>query len=351
MIPYLEIKDHYTLKTIALVEPQECWFELSYQNVGEFEVYCRATSANLRALQKGRFVKLPNKRFIWYITAVRYTFTAGGARMILAHGYEAKWLLKRRCILTPIEMDGTITSALYWLVNNAMGAVAQDARRIVNFTVDTNELPIAIKSRQLPRDNLLEYTNRVLKAYDCGATVVFENNMLKYQIFKGEVRTDSVRFSQSLDNLLSSEYLTDDSEVATFALVVSTVDDTDYTTGTYYTNAVGIDLAEIIIKSDLSTTYENANGEELETSPTSDLYKGWQIEEAKTELANHVTLEEISGNVDLVNSHYVFDVDFFIGDMVQVKDEYFNFSLNTRISKYTIKQDANGYGEEAEYGG
>jgi hypothetical protein len=37
--------------------------------------------------------------------------------------------------------------------------------------------------------------------------------------------------------------------------------------------------------------------------------------------------------------------------MVRVQDEYFNFYINTKISKYTFKQDANGYGEEAEYGG
>ena len=71
MIPYVEIKDKYSLKTIALVEPQECWFELSYQDVGECEIYCRASKENLEALQKGRYVKLQNKKFIWIITAVR----------------------------------------------------------------------------------------------------------------------------------------------------------------------------------------------------------------------------------------------------------------------------------------
>ena len=350
MIPYVEIKDKYNLKTVAIVEPQECWFELSYQDVGEFEVYCRASQANLKALQKGGYVKLPNKRFIWVITAVRYTFTAGGARMIIAKGYEAKWLLKKRCILTPVALDGNITSALYGLVNNAMGTGASADRKIKGFTVDTNELVIDIKARQTPRANLLEYANDVLKSYDCGSIVVFENGGLKYKVFKGEVKTDSVRFSQSLDNLLASEYLTDDAEIATSALVVSTVDDTDYTQ-THDTGKTGIDRAEIVVKSELSTTYDNANGEEQEIAPKSDTFKGWQIEEGKTELAKHIAIEEISGEIDIACSCFAFDQDFFIGDMVKIQDDYFNFSLNTRISKYTIKQDANGYGEEAEYGG
>lgn len=350
MIPYVEIKDKYTLNTIALVEPQECWFELSYQDVGEFEIYCRASKANLQALQKGRYAKLPNKRFIWVITAVRYTFTAGGARMIIAKGYEAKWILSKRCILTPVELDGNITSALYGLVNHALGTGASVARKIEGFTVDTNELLIDIQARQTPRGNLLEYANGVLKAYNCGSLVVFENGGLKYQIFTGANKTQSVRFSQSLDNLLSSEYLTDDAEIATSALVVSTVDDVDYTQ-THDTGATGIDRAEIIVESNLSTKYEDANGNEQETTPTSALFRGWQIEEGKTELAKHIAIEDISSVIDIVNSNYIFDEDFFIGDIVKVKDEYFNFAINTRIIKYTFKQDANGYGEEAEYGG
>jgi hypothetical protein len=349
MIPYLEIRDKYTLKTVAPVEPQECWFELSYQDVGEFEIYCRASKANLKALQKGRYVTIPNKRFIWVITSVRYTFTAGGARMISATGYEAKWLLNKRCILTPKELSGTITKAVYGLVNHNLGEGANAARKIIGFTVDTNDLLIDITGTQAPRANLLEFVNPLLKQYNCGSIVEFVNGKLVYKIFTGEVRTNSVRFSQSLDNLLSSEYLTDDTEVATSALVVSTVEDVDYTK-TYDTGATGIDRAEILVESNVSTKYEDADGNEQETTPNSALYQGWLFEEGKTKLAEHTTIEEINGEIDIANSNYIFDADFFIGDMVKIQDEYFNFYINSRIAKYTIKQDANGYGEEAEYG-
>lgn len=368
MIPYVEIKDKYTLKTVAMVEPQECWFELSYQDIGEFEVYCRASSANLKALQKGRYAKIPNKRFIWVITSVRYTFSAGGTRMILAKGYEAKWLLSKRCILTPKELQGTITSAVYGLVNHALGTGANVARKISDnngnnkFFVDTNDLLIDISGTQAPRANLLEFVSSLLKQYNCGSIVEFENDVLKYRIFTGAVKTNSVRFSQSLDNLLSSEYLTDDTDIATSALVVSTFDETytvndvEYKRTVDYTNevdngATGIDRAEIVVESKLATKYEDTNGEEKETTPDSALYKGWQTEEGKTKLAEHITIEEINGEIDIANSNYIFDDDFFIGDMVRVQDEYFNFFVNPRITKYTFKQDAERYGEEAEYGG
>lgn len=361
MIPYVEIKDKYTLKTVALVEPQECWFELSYQDVGEFEIYCRASKENLKVLKKGQFVKLPNKRFIWVITAVKYGFTAGGARMISATGYEAKWLLNKRCILAPKELSGTITQAVYGLVNSAMGSSANDKRKILGFTVDANDLLVDISGTQAVRGNLLEFANNLLKAYNCGSIVEFVSGTLKYRIFTGEVKNRSVKFSQSLDNLLSTEYLTDDASIATYAQVVSTFEETETVGGTEYKHKVdyvqevdegarGIDRAEIVVESNLATKYEDANGVEQETTPDSELYKGWQTEEGKNKLAEHIAIEEIGGEIDLVNSNYIFDEDFFIGDIVRIQDEYFNFFIDTKISKYTIKQDANGYGEDAEYG-
>ena len=357
MIPYVEIRDKYTLKTVALVEPQECWFELSYNDCGEFEVYCNATQRNLIALQKGRYVTIPNKRFIWVITSVRYTFAAGGARMISAKGYEAKWLLNKRCILTPKELQGTIQSAIYGLVNHALGTGANAARKIVGFTVDTtNDLLIDITGTQATRGNLFEFVNNLLKIYNCGSIVELVNGVLKYRVFTGEVKNNRVRFSQSLNNLLSSEYLTDDTKVATSVLVVSTVEDVEYEKD-YNSNTelTGIDRAEIVVESNLSTEYEPADGGEklkLDLTNENDMatYYGWLEEEGKTKLAELKTIEEVTGEIDIINSKYEFDQDFFIGDIVRVQDEYFNFGFNTKIIKYTIKQDAKGYGEEASYG-
>lgn len=349
MIPYIEILDKYTLKKFALVEPKECWFELTYYDIGEFEIYCRASAKNLRNLKKGHYVRIPNKRFIWVITSVRYTYNAEGARMILVSGKEAKWLLKKRVIQTPLELQGTITSAVYGLVLKNMGFNATPSRKINDFTVDINNILIDISGTQATRGNLLDFINNLLKTYNCGHQVIYDYGWLKYKILNGVVR-NNVTFSQSLDNLLSTEYFSNDEDIATSALVVSTVEDVDYMQ-TVDTGAEGIDRAEILVNSNLSTKYTDADGVKRETPPTSELYKGWQIEEGRNELSKHIAIEEISGSIDLVNSKYMFDSDFYVGDIVKIKDEYYDFSINARITKYTISQIGIKYTEEAEYGG
>lgn len=357
MIPYVEIIRETadgSLKTFSFIEPSECWFELKYHGFGEFELYCPATKKNLTALKKGYYVKIPNRRFGWCITSVQYDYKAeSGVRMISAKGFELKWLLKKRIIQKPVQLSTNLFQAVHGLVNANIGEGASPERKLPFFKSVQNSESITIPDTQAPRGNLGEYVDTLLTAHSCGFTAFFEKGgantyQIIFEAYKGQNRANSVRFSQSFDNLLSSSYYSSDEDVGTFALVVSKIDDVDYTKEVD-TGAVGSKRNEILVESNLSTKYEDANGEEKETTPTSTLYQGWQEEEGKNKLAEHTTKEEVSGEIDLQNSLFAFDEDFFLGDLVRVQDEYFDFYLDTRIAKATIKQDSSGYGEEIEY--
>ena len=352
MIPYVELIDKTSLKQYALIEPTECWFELDYYEAKEFQIDCRATKENLAAVKKGQYVKIPNRPYIWIIVSVEYTYDAHGTRKISAKGYDAKWLLKKRLTLAydelPYELPNDIASAVYKLVNRNLGSEASDARKIPNFNVELSSTTETIESTQATRTNLLEFVNNLLKTYKYGSIVTFEGGAFHYRIFKGNDKRESVKFSQSFDNLLSSRYYTNDENQATYALVVSKIDDIDYQEQ-YHTGKNGLDRSEILIESNLSTKYTDENGEEKEVAPTSNKYKQWQQEEGKTKLTEHITVEEVSGEIDIENSIYQFESDFFLGDIVGIQDEYFNLYSTARILKITIKQDAKGYGEEIDY--
>ena len=352
MIPYIEIIDKETLKVIALVEPNECWFEISYFEVGECELYCAALSTNLANLLKGNYLKIPNKPYIWVITSLNYTYV-DGVPMIDAKGYEAKWLLSKRVIRAPIELPNQVALAVEQLVYNNLGAGAAAVRQIDSFSVYTSGITTTLADTQGARANLMEFVNNLLKTYNLGSIVLYENETLIYKVIQGQDLSASIRFSQSLDNLLSSSYYTDDSNIGTNALVVSTVDDVDYTQ-IYDEGATGVDRAEILINSNLSTEYTPVGATDpvkLDlTNPTDlALYYSWLQQEGRTGLSDHVENNEVSSTLDLVNSNYEFSNDYFIGDLVGVIDEYFNYNAAARIIKFTFKQDSGGYGEEAEY--
>lgn len=352
MIPYVEIIDKTTLKVTALVEPQECWFELSYFDVGSCELYCVALPTNLANLLKGNYLKIPNKPYIWVITSLNYSYK-DGVPMIDAKGYEAKWLLNKRVIRAPIELPNQVALAVEQLVYNNLGAGAATVRQIAGFNVYTSGITTTLADTQGARANLLEFVNNLLKTYSLGSIVTYENEQLLYKVIQGQDLSASVRFSQSLDNLIESSYLTDDSKIGTNALVVSTVNDEDYWQ-VYDEGVTGVDRAEILINSNISTEYTPQGASDpvkLDlTNPTDlALYYSWLQQEGRTGLAEYIESNEVSSTLDLVNSNYEFNNDYFIGDIVGVRDEYFNYNAAARIIKFTFKQDSNGYGEEADY--
>ena len=159
-----------------------------------------------------------------------------------------------------------------------------------------------------------------------------------------------------MDNLISSDYKANSEDVKTACQVVSTFtekDDQDENISIDYVQmfdkgATGIDRHEMTIQSNLSTKYTDDQGQEQETTPTSNLYKGWQQEEGKNKLAEQILKREFNGVIDMEHSQFEFGADFFIGDLVKVRDEHFGIEANARILKYTFKIEST-YGEVCDY--
>jgi hypothetical protein len=368
MIPYVEVIEKYSLKSFALIEPSECWFEISYFDLGQFEIYTFANSNNLAALKNGNYIKIPNKPYLWIIKSVQYTYNAEGARMIDVKGYEAKWLLNQRIVLAPVQLSTDLATAVYELVIKNLGNRALAPRIINGFNVIRPTFNITIEQTQASRGNLWDLVQELLKSNGCGCFTTFENGQITFRAIQGTDKSNSIVFSQSMDNLISSDYYLNSENYKTYCRVVSTFSeenedgesvDVDYVQD-YNKGGQNIDRYEMLLESNLSTKYIDDNGEEQEVSPSSSLYQSWQQQEGKNTLADKIIDKEFNGEIDIKFSQYQFvdpttpledsTYSYFIGDYVKIKDEYFNFEQSTRVTKYTFKQDSSGYGEEASYG-
>lgn len=363
MIPYIEALAWNAEKTalfpVSLVEPSECWFEVSYYGLGECEIYAPASGANLVALQKGRFVKMPHVGFLWVLISVEYHFSADGARMISARGIEAKSVAGKRIIRDPLALKSAddLRAAMNTLFALNIGADASAARQIGGFVYDFSALSGKETAAQATRENLLTYTQALLKTYGVGTiSTVNAAGKILFEAIEGQNKSGTVIFSQSFDNLISATFFTSDENKKTNAQIVSTFsqDDESVEYVQYQPaedgGASGIDRAELIVQANLSTKLKQEDGTEIDIAPTDDEYIAMQKAEGAAALGEHQTVTEFNGEIDLAHSGYTFGVDFNIGDLVAIRDEYFGISSTARVTKYTFKQDAGGYGEQAEYG-
>lgn len=350
MIPYIEILDKYTRLSFELVEPAEFWCELEYYGEGEFEIYARATERNLACLSNGHYVKIPQKPYLFVIEKVEKTFDAERGLMISATGRQAKAILGKRIINEQTQLANDLKTTVYSLVNKHAGAnVTAQNRRILGLETVASTVAETTGATQVSYENLLTFTDELLKSKECGAEIYIDGTALKYRVYKGEDKSETVIFSQMFDNLLSSAYSVDESNYKNYAYIGGEGEGTGRVFANVGVFNSGIDLCEVFVDArDISSKYKDESG--VEHTADAQTYKGWLQERGVIALAEYSRVETFNGDIDTTNNTYVFGVDYYLGDRVRVQDNRLGIYITPRILKYTINQTANEYAEKIEYG-
>lgn len=357
MIVYIEVRDKYSRLPFATIEPAECWFELAYYGVGDFQVYTRATKTALASLKEGNYITLPHKPFVWVIENVEQKYVAGRGYMISATGRQAKAILGKRIINTRTRLPNDLTSAVVDLIYKNAGAAAGEARQIEGLEEITSLIIQPITETQVSYTNLLTYTDELSRAYEVGAELTLTDAAaFRYSLYKGNDRSAEIIFSQTFDNLLSSSHKRSTAAFRTYALIGGQGEGTARILHEY--NAApslrGIDRAEIFVNaSDISSTYtENGQDKELDLTTAEGLntYKSWLAARGRAKVAEAAQIDTFEGEIDTAATPYKFGEDFYLGDRVRVQDDFLGVYITPRILKFTMRQDRT-YGEVVEYGG
>ncbi len=357
MIAYVEVRDKYSRLPFATIEPHECWFELVYYGVGEFEVYTRATKTALASLQIGNYITIPQKSFVWLIETVEKTYEAGRGYMISARGRQAKAILGKRIINAQTQLPKDLTTAVFQLIRKHAGENAGDVRKIDGIDELTSVTVQRITETQVSYKNLLTYTDNLLQAYGVGSELTITGTAaFRYNIYEGVDRSAKIIFSQTFDNLLSSAYMQSAAALQTYALIGGQGEGAKRITQEYDAapSLRGIDRAEIFVDaSDISSSYTASDGTVAELDLTGaelETYKEWLLERGKAKIAENAQIDTFEGEIDTEATPYKFGEDFYLGDRVRVQDDYMGVYITPRILKFTMRQDRK-YSEVVEYGG
>ena len=357
MISYIEVRDKYSRLSVAPIEPSECWFELCYYGVGEFQVYTRATKTALACLKEGNYITIPNKPYIWVIEEVNPRYVSGLGYMISATGRQAKAILGKRIICSQTQLPNDLTTAVFGLINKNAGAEAIEARRIDGLEELTSLIIQPITETQVSYDNLLTYTDELSRAYEVGAELtITKAAAFRYNLYQGNDRSGNIIFSQTFDNLLSSSYKRSTAALRTYALIGGQGEGAARILHEYNASPSlqGIDRAEMFVDAkDISSAYtENGEEKELDLSTAAGLntYKKWLEARGRAKVAETVQIDSFEGEIDTEASPYKFGEDFYLGDRVRVQDDFLGVYITPRIQKFTMRQDRT-YVEIVEYGG
>jgi hypothetical protein len=180
---------------------------------------------------------------------------------------------------------------------------------------------------------------------------------LQYAVYTGMNRSNGntdgnnpIVFSQDFDNLISSDYQISNMEWKNAALIGGQGEGTErFCVLMVDSTQTGINRREVFIdSSSQSKTYKNNSDQEVEYTDSE--YTQLLITDAMQKISEFKEIESFSGEIDITNSIYKFNRDFYLGDLVTIQDNQIGVYQTVRIIKATEVQDDNGYILSVEFG-
>ena len=373
MIDYVEIRNAET-ELIGIIDTAKSviWRSV-YYGVGDFEVYVQATQNTRELLSVGNYVTRPDNNEIGIIEKVEIKADKFDGLVITASGRFAKSILDRRLIYNlsgtsnaATILRGNVELQVRKIVEENAISCAFDSRRnipILELGALAN-IPLKIvdesgnaAQKQVSYGNLLEYSDAVLQEYELSARVTLdaERKKLQYSVFSGEDRREEnesgnepVIFSEDYDNLKDSAYSIDKTSCKNAALVGGEGEGAARFYALAAGSETGLARREVWVDaSSISKTYKDAGG--AEQTYSNDVYSGFLLERGRQSLSALKPVEAFGGSLDVTSGNFVFNRDFFLGDVVTVESERIGVYKRVRIISVTEVQDENGYTVSVDY--
>lgn len=373
MIDYVEIRNAET-ELIGIIDTAKSviWRSV-YYGVGDFEIYVQATQNTRELLSVGNYVTRTDNNEIGIIEKVEIKSDKFDGLMITASGRFAKSILDRRLIYnlsgtsnTATILRGNVEAQVRKIVEENAISCAFDSRRNIPLlelgALANIQLVIVDENgnaaqKQVSYGNLLEYSDAVLQEYELSARVTLdaERKKLQYSVFSGEDRSEEneignepVIFSEGYDNLKDSAYSLDKTSCKNAALVGGEGEGTARFYALLSGAETGLARREVWVDaSSISKKYKDTGGAE-QTYPD-DVYSGFLIEKGRQSLSALKPVEAFGGSLDVTSGNFVFNRDFFLGDVVTVESERIGIYKRVRIISVTEVQDENGYTVSVDY--
>lgn len=310
-----------------------------YYECGDFELYALATPHLIDVLKEDYYLMREGyENNAMVIECLSISTDAENGNYITVKGRCLKSIVYRRIIWNQTNVSGKIDKCIERLLNENVISPSDEERKIDNFQILS--LPDNMESidTQYTGDNLGEAITAICKNYGLGWNVELDIEARKFNfvLYAGTNRSYEqssnpwVVFSNEFENLLTTNYTFDKSNYANVAKVAGEGEGTQRKF-TILGAASGINRIESFVDAkDLSTNEGEITDEEYLT----------QLEErGKEKLAELTKTENFEG--ETIDYRNVLGKDYFLGDIVEVVNEYGMESV-TRVIEVIESEDETG---------
>lgn len=349
------------LEAVAIIDMYESfiWTDRFYA-YGDFELHTVVNPALLDVLRQDYYVQIKSSEHTMIIDEILIETNADDGNKLRVCGKSLESILNRRIIWGQITWKGNLQNAVRNLISTQIINPTNSKRKIDNFIFEWNDDPRITEltvEAQYTGDNVYDVVSLVCKENNIGFKITLnDNNQFVFKLYAGEDRSYDqtenpyVVFSPKFDNLIESSYLESKAALKNAALVMGedTTDEyyeTDNGSGTsvYISNdgtarsyiecgdSSGMDRRELFV---------DARDIQSETDTSGASYNTLLQNRGNEKLEENVDIQSFEGSID-PNGIYKINEDYFVGDIVQIANEYGHES-RVRILEMVTSDESSG---------
>lgn len=319
-----------------------------YFEPGDFEIYMKANPRSVSLLQLDNYVTRPDSDMVGIIESVKIESDPENGDHIIASGRDLKSLLDRRVVWSMTNIEDTVENGVRRLLTENFISPTLAVRKMENFVLGGSQGFTEVMSAQYTGENILEIVVNLCKQNGIGFRVILnEEKNFEFQMYAGTDRSYNqtenpfIVFSPEFENIVSSDYFHNKSTLKNACIVGGEGEGRSRRFKDVGT-ASGLNRRELFVDArDISSELEevDSNGEHKTMSVAE--YNGLLIQRGKENLAECPETITFEGEVESIRQ-YVFNRDYFLGDMVTVKNSC-GVSRHTRVIEVIQSHDESGH--------
>lgn len=313
------------------------WSE-RYTGNGDFEIYTTASNDMVELLIPGNYIMRHDSDCVMIIEKVALSTSVEDGDYLTVTGRSAESIISRRIVWSQTNLYGKVEMCIrQLLIENIIDPVIPE-RKIDNFILGDIQGFTETMRMQVTGDNLQDVIDDICTTYGIGYRVRVQDGKFIFDLYRGVDRSYNqtsipfVVFSPEFDNLLNSDYEFDLTAYKNVVLVAGEGEGTERKTQAVGT-ATGLNRYEMYADArNMSTNDETITDEE---------YREQLTQSGVETLAENQAVESFTGGVEYY-APYECKNDYFLGDVVQVINEY-GIGATPRIIETIESEDENGY--------
>lgn len=296
-----------------------------YFSYGDFELHASVSDELLECLKQDYYIVNANSEHVMIIEKLLINSDIENGNTITVSGRSLESLLERRIIWNRTTLSGNLQNGIKKLLNENVISPSDSNRKIDNFifeeSTDSAITGLTIDG-QYTGDNLYEAIASICQENSIGFKISLnDSKQFVFKLYSGVDRSYDqttypyVVFSPNFENIVESNYMESKMALKNVTLVGGEGEGTARRYASVGT-AVGLDRRELF------TDARDIRAEDDEGNTISDSeYSKQLVQRGREKLAENVAVVAFEGQAD-VTSMFVYGVDFFMGDIVQIADEY-----------------------------